>query len=322
MTWNALKERFKPGVRRRTGPFVLPAVALEIEPDFVAGARLNATARQVERVAVRELETRALQPLPNRSNFSEEAGLRQAIRSVTDAIGNGTGYVGLLVPDGTARVGILSFETLPDYHAEAEALVRWRMKEVLPYPAEEARLSCQILRNEPGNIEMLAVAARGSVISEYELALEHLNGGPALILPATMALLPLLPDRDEAGQLLIHVCSGWVTTVVVVGNSVRLWRNRDLGRMELPELAGDVAREAARVLASSRDHLKVEIERVRLCARPPATAELGAELARVLAHPVEPLAPRSELAAALPGTERLLFERFGATFAGLVSNPS
>ncbi len=323
MDWKRLKDRFLPALQGSTAPFTMPAVILEIEPDFVAGAGLEGSGRslrRLKRMEVLELESRCFEPLANRPNITNESEFHRAVREVGELVGNGNSRCGLVIPDPAVRVGVLSFETLPDNRREAEALVRWRMKENLPFAPEEARLSYQVLWREPARIEVLVVAAKNSVLAEYESALEHMNGGAVLILPATLALLPLLSDQDEAGQLLVHICCGWVTTVVVAGSRLRLWRTREVGRPAAEDLVREVTSEMARVLASSRDHMKVDIGRVRLCARPPTTPALGPEVARLLSREVEVLAPGAEMGAALPGPEKTLFENFGATIAGVVAN--
>ena len=323
MSWIFFKDRFLPNPTGGTVPFTLPTVILEIQADFVAGASLDPRAglsRRMKRMGVAELQSPALVPLPSGANIGNAAELRRAVRAITDVVGNGTGRFGLLLPDGTVRVSILSFETLPEHRREAEALVRWRMRESLPFAPEEARLSYQVSWREPGLVEVLAVAARSAVLAEYEQALEQMSGGPILILPATIALLPLLPERYERGQLLVHVCSGLVTTAVVVGSRLRFWRTRDLGRTSPEEMSKGVAAEAARTLASSRDHLNLEMGRVWLCARPPAAPEMAAELARAVSQEVELLVPGANFAATLPVPEQALYERYGATIAGLISN--
>ncbi len=322
MDLTRIKGRLFSTRQRGTASFTLPAVVLEIQPEFVAGVRLEGASRTLRRMGVRELESRPIEPLPHQPNFVKEADVHPAVREVLDVVGNGNGRLGLLVPDGVVRVGMLHFETLPDDHAEIDALVRWRMRDLLPFPPEEVRLSCQVVRREPDSIELLAMAARNSVLAEYETAVELLNGGPSLILPATAALLPLLPEGDENGQLLVHLCSGWLTTVVVVGSRLAVWRNRELGRKAEQEIAEETAREGARVLASAQDRLKVDIPKVWLCSRPLASSELITELARAVGRPVEILAPGADLAASLPAGERALFERFGAAVAGLMSNSS
>lgn len=320
MNWRFLKE---PLWRGGMASFIVPTMALEIESDFVVGARFDSATRPPRRLArlgVRGLKRDALQPLPNRPNIADSGEVQRAIREVSEIVGNGGGRLGLLIPDGAVRVAILAFETLPDDRSEAESLVLWRMAETLPFAAAEARLSYQVMRREPGGVELLAVAAKGSVLAEYEGALEPMNGGSALILPATIALLPLLPEKGQAGQLLLHVCSGWMTAVVVVGSRVRYWRNRDLGQTAADERGREVAAEAGRVLASSQDHFQVAIERVWLCARPLPNQQLRAEVARSIGQEVEFLALGENLAATLAGEERILFAQFGAPLAGLVSN--
>jgi hypothetical protein len=304
--------------------FTLPTLVFEIAPGFVAGARLEGSghqARRVRRMGVQQLEPHSLEPHPGRPNVANQEEVRRAIREVAAVTGNGTGRFGLVVPDGAVRVAVLLFETLPEDAREAEALVRWRMRDKLPFAPEEARVSYQVLWRAPGHVEVLAAAARSSVLSEYEAALEPINGGPALTLPATLALLPLLPDRAAGGHLLLHVCSRWVTAVLMVKARPCFWRTRELDTAVAEDPAKAVASEAARVLASARDHLETKLEQAWLCVRPPTTSELVSAVADAISHEVELLTPRPGLDAALSSGERRLFEYFGAPVAGLVSNP-
>jgi hypothetical protein len=321
--WDVIKKRIL-GVRGHgMARFTLPAVVFEIEPGFVSGARLEGSARQGRRVScmgVQELAPHSLVPHPSRPNVANQEEIRRAIQEVAGVIGNGASRVGLVVPDGAVRVAVLSFETLPDDPKDAEALVRWRMKDRLPYAPEEARVSFQVLSREPGQVEVLVVAARKSVLAEYEAALDPINGGPVLILPATLALLPLLPEGETGGHLLLHVHSHYVTAVLVAGSRPCLWRSRELDSVTGEDLAKAVASEAARILASARDHGKADLGRAWFCARPAASPETVSAVAGAISHDVEVLAPRPDLGAALPSEERTLFEQFGATVAGLLAN--
>ena len=77
-------EKFRSGLwskqGRKTGPFVLPTVILEIQPGFVAGAKLDRSSHQVRRVAVRELELGALEPHASRPNLIKKEQVRRAVR--------------------------------------------------------------------------------------------------------------------------------------------------------------------------------------------------------------------------------------------------
>lgn len=323
MNWKLLKERFSLVGRGSTASFTLPSVILEIQGDFVAAARLEGSGRsprRLGRIGVFEFKSRCLEPSGNQPNILNDGELRQALRQVVELIGDGNSRYGLVIPDAAVRVGVLEFESLPDSRAEAEALVRWRMKEILPFAPDEARLSYQALGHEPGRIEVLALAAKKSVLAEYESALDLINGGAVLVLPATVALLPLLRDEDGAGRLLVHVCSGWITSAVMAGGRLRLWRTRAVGRPAPEDLVREVASEAARVLASCRDHLKVDVERVQFCVRPSSALELVSQVGSVLSRHVDLLASTPELGAMLPSEEKILFEQLGATIAGVVAN--
>ena len=320
MNWNSLKNRAWLGSGAGQARYVSPALVLEIEPGFVVGARLDSSGRSLRRIAMRGLEPQTINPLPHGPNITNTELLRRALAGVAEVIGNGNRRLGLLLPDGSVRVAVLKFETLSDDLQEVESLVRWKMKENLPYPPEEAKLSFQLLWSEPGDVGVLGVAAKTTTLAEYEEALGLENGGPRLILPATVALLPLVPETEGEAQLLIHVCSGWVTTVVASGVRVLSWRNKELSGTAAEEQMEEVTAEVARVLASSQDHLQVMVNKVLLCARPPAWRELAGELSRVIAKDVECLAPGPGTGSKLSQAETAVFNAMGAPMAGLVGN--
>jgi hypothetical protein len=294
-------------------------VVLDLQPGFVAGARLDRKSRQVRRVAVRQLEAGALEPLASRPNLAKQEVVRRAIREVLESVGDGRGRLGILLPDPAVRVAVLRFETLSSRREEAEALVRWKMGSILPFPPEEARVSYQLLSKGEQSVELLAMAVRNSIVAEYEAALEDVGAGPALVLPATAALLPLLPSGYQGSQVLVHVCSGSVTSVVVVGDGISFWRNRQLERVTAAEDA-EVVSEFARVAAACRDHLNSEIEDLYIYVRPPASSSLDNEIGKVTGRRVQLLSSSASHAEALPAAEKKILEGFGMTFAGLLEN--
>jgi hypothetical protein len=320
MNWATWKKRLGLEGHTHTGRFVAPTFALDLEAGFVVAARLNPSKRRVQSVGVRELPEGALAPSANKSNVTDSAAVRRTIAEVSERVGNVGGRLGLLIPDVAVRVALLQFETLPEDHREAETLVLWRMREYLPYAPEEARLSYQVLVKQPGSVEILGVAVRESVLAEYEAALEGINGGPALVLPATVALLPMLPE-EASGQLLLHLCPGALTAVVVAFNCVRYWRTRPL-EGDAVSNQEEVAREATRVLATCQDHLGVQVQNVWYCARPPAEPEVEEALARALSRELRPLPGNFLPATGLPSGQREAFDHFGMPFAGLVANLS
>jgi len=320
MNWATWKNRLRLGVHAHAGTFVAPTFAIDLEPGFVVAARLSSSKRQVQSVGVREIPAGVLVPSANKSNMTDIATVRRAVAEVAETVGSLGSRPGLLIPDVAARVALLQFETLPDDRGEAESLVLWRMREYLPYAPEEARLSYQVLGKQPGAVEVLGVAVRGSVLAEYESALEVVNGGPVLMLPASVALLPLLPE-DNSGQLLLHLCPGALTAVVVAFNRVRYWRTRSLEGDAASNIE-EVVREATRVLATCQDNLGVQVQNVWFCSRPPAAVEVREALAKSLGFALIPLPSPFIPNGGLPSGQREAFDYFGMPFAGLVANLS
>jgi type IV pilus assembly protein PilM len=144
MSWNPFRSQFGSKFGGLQSRFVLPPLILEIEPTFVAGARLEGSKHVLRRIGMRELAPATIDPIPNGVNIANLEELRRALLGVSQVVGNGTGRLGLLLPDGAVRVLILDFEALPDDRGEAETLVRWRLKESLSFPPEEAKICYQV----------------------------------------------------------------------------------------------------------------------------------------------------------------------------------
>ena len=320
MDLSSLKKLLRWQGHVRSGTFVAPNFALDVEPGFVAAARLSPHKGQIQSVGARELPAGVLVPSANKSNLPDANLVRRALTEAGERVGISGGKVGLLIPDLAVRAALLQFETLPKNPGEAESLVLWRMREYLPYPPEEARLTFQVVGRQPGGVEILSVAVRNSVIAEYEGLLEGMNGGPALLLPSSAALLPLLSEKP-GGQLLLHLCAGSLTAAVVASNSLRYWRTRPL-EGDAANNAGEVAREAARVLATCQDSLAVVVEDIWYCARPSPGPELGEALKKALGREVTPLAASLDHSPDLPAGQREAFDDFGLVFAGLMANAS
>ena len=322
---SSVVHRVLGGGHRATAQFTLPPVVFEIAPGFVAGAALEGSkrkGRKVRKLSLQALSPRSIDPHLSRANITDTEEFGRATSSLIPAVGNDGGSFGLVVPDGAMRVALLSFEDLPRDSDAAESLIRWRMRDKLPFSAEEARATYQVLSHAPGRIEILALAMRSSVIAEYEAAFTSLNGGAALIVPATVALLPLLPETGSDAQVLVHVCGQWLTIVVMADNIPCAWRTRELDPSDLPNYEREIAAEAARVLASTREQVQSDLGRVWFCARPAAEGKLVAMISETLGRDVTPLRTPPEFVSLLTPADRSKFEQFGTTFAGLMANAS
>jgi len=299
----------------------MPAMMLEFQPEYILGARISRAHRTVVNVALGDLGTGALSPLLARPNILEPEEVAGKVAALANVLGTDKGPFGLLLPDGAVRVSVLDFETLPADRKEQESLIRWKMKSLLPFPVEEARLSFEVTAKESEGVQAVVMAVRKSVLAEYESALEVLNGELGLVLPSSAALLPLLNEEAEEGEMLINISPTYLTVVVARGRQIRLWRNQDMSGKSSGEGLSAVSEEAMRTLAASHDHLGLDVSRVYVCARPRVDQDWVAELGRKLSREVEDL-----VADSMPAGSKLSYEEgqilseFGATVIGLVAN--
>lgn len=305
--------------RSMAAPFIVPSTVFEVQQDVVAGARIDSSAGRIRKIAVANLEAGCIIPAAHRPNIAKLEPLQAAIREVASDLGGVTAPLGLVLPDSAVRLTLLKFETLPGDLREQESLIRWKLKDVLPFAPEEARISYDVYQAAGGGLEVAALVAREQVVHEYESAFEPLAGEVRLLLPASATLLPLLPKGNGTGELLVHAYSGSVVTAVVTGDRLRLWRYQVLenGTAQSPEQM--VAQETARVMASAVDHLGIEVGRAWLCARPPLSSGLAEQVGAALGMDIRSLKPEPEIGSHLSSEGKVFLERYGTTFAGLAA---
>ena len=299
----------------------MPATLFEFQPEYVLGARLFRSFHRVASVALGELDAGVLSPLLARPNLLRPDEVARRIRAVAKALGSDKGPFGLLLPDGAVRVSLLEFETLPSDPKEQESLIRWKMRSLLPFPVEEARLSFEVSPKESEGVEAVVMSVRKSVLAEYESTLEGLNGDVSLVLPSSAALLTLLKEDAEAGEMLLNISPTHLTVVVAKGRQIKLWRNQFMGGKSSEEGLAAVTDEAVRTLAASHDHLGLEISRVCICARPNVPRSWIMELEqRVSRNVTDVLPPALPVRMRLSQEEGQILNEFGATVSGLVAN--
>ena len=309
---------FRPAGKRK---FSLPATLIEFQPEYILGARLSRTSRKVASVALADLSPGCLVPVLGRPNILKPDDVARNVAAVAKVLEGEKGPFGLLLPDGVVRVSVLDFETLPDSHKEQESFIRWKMKPLLPFPVEEARISFELAAGETKGVEAVVIAIRKSVVEEYEAALDILNGEVTLVLPSSAALLPLLDEGSPAGELLLNISPTHLTAVVAKGQQVRLWRSQAMSGKTSGEGLAAVSEEAVRTLAASHDHLGLEIDRVRVCSRPSVPRDWVSELGRKLSRDVGDVVTNARaIGVKLTDEEGDILSEFGATVCGLVAN--
>lgn len=207
-----------------------PRVACEIMPQGVVAARSTDAAAPLAAVARVALAEGAVAPSLKPGNIVDRVAVTAAIRNALEQIGERhntrDANLTLVIPDSAVRVLLLDFEALPSRSAEALPLVRFRLKKLLPFDAEDAMVTYQAMSTSKSIVRVLAVAIPRDVLSEYETAAREAGFEPGAVLPSTLACLAAL--EDEEPTLLVNANPMGVTVAIVRGGVLLLHRSVDL----------------------------------------------------------------------------------------------
>jgi type IV pilus assembly protein PilM len=197
----------------------------------VLAARSDAADAPVAAVARVALDSGAVQPAVKPGNLADRFAVVAALRKALEDIGlRGSARgadVTLVVPDAAARVLLLDFDSLPGKLTEALPIVRFRLKKLLPFDADEAMISYQVMSQTRQMVRVLAVAMPRDVLAEYESAAREAGFEPGSVLPSTLAAVAALGNAGAA-ELIVNAHSAGVTTAIVSGGLLLLHRTVDL----------------------------------------------------------------------------------------------
>jgi type IV pilus assembly protein PilM len=208
-----------------------PRLAVEVRAEGVVAARAEDAAALLTAVARADLAEGALVPGLKVGNIVNRTAVTAALRRVLDGVA-GSGRerlrdVTVIVPDSAVRVLFVDFDQLPSKAVEALPVVRFRLKKLLPFDADEAMVSYQVMSTEKDSVKLLAVAMPKAVLEEYESAVLAAGYLPGAVLPSTLAALAGL-EETPVPVLVVNAGLGMVTTAIVQAGILLLHRSVDM----------------------------------------------------------------------------------------------
>ena len=214
-----------------------PRLAVEVRAEGVVAARAEDAVALLTAVARADLAEGAVAPGLKVGNIGDKGAVVSAVRRALDAVA-GTGRersrdVTVVVPDSAARVLFVDFDQLPSKAAEALPLVRFRLKKLLPFDADDAMVSYQVMSSEKDSVKLLAVAMPKAVLEEYESVVLAAGYLPGAVLPSTLAALAGL-DETPSAVLVVNAGAGAVTTAIVEAGTLLLHRSVDMSGVNSP----------------------------------------------------------------------------------------
>ena len=207
-----------------------PRVACEISPQGVVAARSADATAPLGAVARVELAEGAVAPGLRPGNIVDRvavaAAVRRALEQVDAKPNSRDADITLVIPDAAVRVLLLDFDSLPGRLSDALPIVRFRLKKLLPFEADDAMVSYQVMSSGKSGVRVLAVAMPRDVLSEYETAAREGGFEPGSVIPSTLAALAAL--ESDTAALLVNANVLGVTTAIVRNGVLLLHRSLDL----------------------------------------------------------------------------------------------
>jgi hypothetical protein len=188
------------------------ALAIEVAPDRVAAARWSRTG-SLDGYAVEALPVGALVPSAVEANIVNGAAVKAAVANVCERLRSRDEDVAMILPDTVIRVFVQHFEEFPRSAAEAEPMLRWKLKKSVPFEAEETLISYMRQAPRESGIDVVTALARLRIIREYESLAEGLGLRPGVVMSSSLAAISLL--EDDKPTLLARVSGSALTTAIV-----------------------------------------------------------------------------------------------------------
>jgi hypothetical protein len=190
----------------------IAALAIEIAPDRVAAARWSRTG-SLDGYAVESLPEGALVPSAVEANIVNVAAVKAAVGIVCERLRTRDEDVAMILPDTVIRVFVQHFEDFPRSAAEAEPMLRWKLKKSVPFEAEETLISYMRQAPREAGVDVVTALARLRIVREYESLAEGLGLYPGVVMSSSLAAIALL--EDERPTLLARVSGSALTTAIV-----------------------------------------------------------------------------------------------------------
>ncbi len=136
------------------------------------------------------------------------------------------GWLRVVLPDAVFTMRSVVTDQLPERREDARRLLRWQARDLLPFPADEARLDyLRLTPGADGRQRAVCLVARERVLAEYEAALEQAGFQVALLDAQTIALAQAAGPALRDGPAALLAVSGTRTTLLVVSEGLpRFWR--------------------------------------------------------------------------------------------------
>jgi type IV pilus assembly protein PilM len=242
-----------------------PKYAFELSEAGISFTTFD-SARQIQ---FAPLEAGVISTSPVRDNIQMPDLLEARIRAIAPPNGNRKRRAALILPDYSARVAVLDFDSFPSDHEEQVALVRFRMKKSVPFDIDSAIVSYYAQTATNGKIEIVVAVMAFEIIARYEAPFRQAAFHPGFITTSALASLNLLkPDKVT---LLAKLSGRTLSVLVLDGSILKLARCMEMEEGTTAEIEAVLHPTFIYV----EDEMETKANRLLLCGFGPETQDLG-----------------------------------------------
>ena len=255
-------------------------MAFEISEAGIAAARIASHT---------ELEFQPLKPgtlsvSPLKENVVDPDEFMKTVRAFSGAqAARKRRDIALILPDYSARIAVLDFDSFPSDPKEQLSLVRFRVKRSVPFDVESAAVSYFAQPAADKKVDVVVVMAPLEIVARYESPFRTAGWNPGLVTASCLAALELAPDH---GLNVVAKLTGRTLTVLVRQKSVlKLVRCLEMPSTELE----DVSAVLLPTFVYMEDNLGGRAERLILCGFGTRADEAQRRFQEELGVEVEPV---------------------------------
>lgn len=261
-----------------------PSYAFEISEAGIA----YAPARNAAQQNFRPFEPGVLEISPARDNLQKPEVFAAHVANLVPGAGNRKRTAALILPDYSARVQVLDFDSFPAATEEQLSLIRFRVKKTVPFDVESAVISYHLQPAHGSNkkIDVVAAVIALEIVARYEAPFRAAGFQPGYVTTSGLAALNIVPAE---GVSVIAKLSGRMLTVMVLdGARLKLARCVELESVS----SDDVLTVLHPTLAYVEDEVGARPQHLYLCGFDRLASEWSPSWHDELGLNVEPIQSR------------------------------
>ncbi|HXB74629.1 MAG TPA: hypothetical protein VNY05_40720 [Candidatus Acidoferrales bacterium] len=260
-----------------------PAMVFEISEAGIAAARLG-TRTEMD---FQPLKDGTLTVSPLKENVADPDDFMKAVRALSGTqAARKRKDVALILPDFSARISVLDFDSFPTDAKEQASLIRFRVKRSVPFDVETAAMSYSVqasANKATKNVDVVVVMAPLEIVARYESPFRTAGMIPGLVTTSALAALELAP---EGGLSVLAKLTGRVLTVLVrEKGTLKLVRCLEMPSADLE----DVASVLIPTFVYAEDSMSGRPDQLMLCGFEARSEEAERRFEEELGVPVQSL---------------------------------